>query len=98
MNAIRAAILKPSDENTVPEAESVGVAQTETHVALVNSAQSYATVASPAVDLQQRLRHQLDRASESDLKKYPPAVTIAGVVLFCSAFWYGVYSLVQVLI
>lgn len=100
MSATRAAILKPSGENTITGAETAGVGpvQAETHVALVNPAQSYGTVASPAVDLQRRLRDQLDAASEPDLRKYPPAVTIAGVVLFCSAFWYGVYSLIQALI
>ncbi len=89
-----AAILKPSLADTVTDAEVAIGGEAESRMSLVNPMRTYEAVHSPAADLQRHLQAQFladDVAIE--VKKYPPALTIAGTVLFCSACWYGIFHL-----
>lgn len=88
------ALLKPSVADMIIGAEVADTSEAENRMSLVNPAHSYEAVQSPAADLQRQLTAKFSTEYDAiEIRKYPPALTIGGTVLFCSACWYGIFQL-----
>lgn len=88
-----AALLKPSVSDTFIGAEVADGSEAENRMSLVNSTHTYEAVHSPAAVLQRQLQAQFGGEHDTaEIRKYPPALTITGTVLFCAACWYGVFQ------
>ncbi len=90
-----AAVLTPSPHDSLPEANGTATSEIESRMSLVHPDMVYADVRSPAMTLQEHLAQQLSAESDSiEVRKYPPALVIAGTLVFCSAFWLMVLKLI----